>query len=413
MESRPTTPAITPSSTPRASQVSLNIKTPENVESSSHSHSRSHIHLPHLAALHRQYEPVGVLESQSYSDLEADLQQCLNEKPNHYIDMVQLVGSTGCDLLTECERGMDVVIKWLECVNSDRVYARVFGRRKKVSERQELSSRLEEAIELLNFEIGQFRESKRLGILDPHLKWFESERHKHRQPSYRLLFQSFFYQFHLLEFAISLHSLMVDLHHQDMSHPLPKWWFPGFLEVSKWLAKGGDGNTSNDEDLARTDEDPEDIPHIHDPENDEPIQVQKRNPDAYPPTNVGHLIGRAVVMFFKFLTRPDIFFAIKAGICTVLIASPQYAKSTAAWWYENRGIWAVIMTALTISQFTADTMFGFVVRIFGTFLGAVLGMVIWYTGSGSGTGNPYGICAVLAVCLPFILFIRINFVCPL
>jgi hypothetical protein len=68
------------------------------------------------------------------------------------------------------------------------------------------------------------------------------------------------------------------------------------------------------------------------------------------------------------------------------------------------------MTALTIAQFTADTIFGFVVRLVATFLGALLGMILWYIGSGSGDGNPFGLAAVLAVVLPFILFIRINFV---
>ena len=141
-----------------------------------------------------------------------------------------------------------------------------------------------------------------------------------------------------------------------------------------------------------------------------PLQIQKRNPDAGPPNHIGHLIGREIVRFYRFLLRPDILFAIKAGIVSVLVSSMAWSKTTAAFWYDNRGIWVVIMCALTLAQFTADTIFGFVIRIIGTFLGALLGMVIWYIGSGSGTGNPYALSAVLAVCLPFIMFIRINFV---
>ena len=406
MESRPTTPA---SSTPVGSQVSLNINDP--LESSSHSRSRSHVHLPHLAALNRHYEPVGVLECQAYSDLEANLQHSLKEKPSQYEDMIRATNSTCIDLLAECERGISTVIKWLESVNTDRVYARILEGRKKAEERRDVSVELEETLERLKKEIEQFRESKRLGVLEPHLRCFESEPHKHRQPSYRLLFQSFFYQFHLLEFANSLLSTLLDLQDQDRGQHRPRWWFPGFPEVSKWLARGGDSNKSSDEDLAGEDQDPEDITQIHAPEHERPLQVQKRNPDAYPPTNVGHLIGRALVRFFNLLTRPDVFFAIKAGIITVLIATPAYSKSTAEWWYENRGIWVVILAALTISLFTADTIFGFVMRILGTFLGTIFGMAIWYIGSGNGTGNPYGLGAVLAVVLPFLLFFRINFVC--
>lgn len=407
MQSRPSTPV----STPRSSVVSLHVNEP--VESGARSHSKSHLHLPQLAALHRNYEPVGVLESQSYSDLEASFQNTLNEKPTHYEDMVMLVGSTSAELLGECCKGMSVLIKWFECVNSDRIYARFWNRRKKIEERREIAAKLAETIELLQLEIERFRNEKRLQVLEPHLQWFKSERHNHRQPSYRLLFHSFFYQFHLIEFATSLHSLLEELHQYDSTRPLPKWWIPGLLEVSKWLANGGENkNKASHEDLGGEDQDPEDIPHLTDPENEEKLEVEKRNPDAGPPTNIGHLIGRVVVGFYKLLLRPDILFAIKAGIIAVLIASMAWSKTTAAFWYDNRGIWVVIMCALTISQFTADTIFGFVVRISGTFLGAVLGLLIWYMGSGRGTGNAYALSAILAVCLPFIVFIRIHFVCP-
>ena len=403
MQSRPNTPT----STPRGSQVSLNIN---ELSESSPSHSRSHLSLPHLAALHRTYEPVGVLESQTYTDLEATFQTALNEKPTHYEDMVILLRSSCSDLLGECERGMSVVIEWLESVNSDRVYSRLWKSKSKITERREISQKVEEAVQMLQGEIDRFQRDKRLEVMEPHMKWFESDTHKHRQPSYRLLFASFFYQFHLKEFAVSLQTLLEQLHENNATHQLPQWWVPSFMEVSKWLAKGGEHkDKASNEDLAGEDQDPEHIPHITNPE-DEAIQVQRRNPDAWPPTNLGHLLGRFVIRFFNLLARPDIFFAIKAGIITVLVALPSYFKSTAGWFYVNRGIWAVIMTALTIAQFTADTIFGFVVRLVATFLGAVLGMLLWYIGSGGGIGNSYGLAAVLAVALPFILFIRVNFV---
>ena len=409
MQSRPNTPI----STPRGSQVSLDVNDLLDSSDSSHSHSKSHLHLPHLAALHRHYEPVGVLESQSYSDLEATFQHSLDEKPTHYEDMVILTASTCTELLSECDRGMSVLIKWFESVNSDRIYTLFLGRKRKIAERQELTAKLDEAIELLQSELDRFRNEKRFGVITPHLRWFQSERHRHRQPSYRLLFQSFFYQFHLVEFSTSLLTLLIELREHDVNQPLPKWWIPGFVELSKWIAKGGeDKNKAGGEDLAGDNQDPEEIPHVEiDHENETPIQVQKRNPDAGPPTNIGHLIGRVIVGAYKLVVRPDIFFAIKAGIVTVLVASMAWSKSTAAFWYENRGIWVVIMCALNISQYTADTIFGFVMRISGTFCGAVLGMAIWYIGSGSGSGNPYALLAILGVVLPFIVFIRINFVC--
>jgi hypothetical protein len=39
------------------------------------------------------------------------------------------------------------------------------------------------------------------------------------------------------------------------------------------------------------------------------------------------------------------------------------------------------MAALTSTQFTGDTTFGFVVRVLGTFLGAIVGLTVWYIGA--------------------------------
>jgi len=62
------------------------------------------------------------------------------------------------------------------------------------------------------------------------------------------------------------------------------------------------------------------------------------------------------------------------------------------------------MGQLTLARFRGDTAFGFFARIIGTFLGGVTGAVMWYISAGSGTGNPYGLCAVCAVCFPVFFF---------
>ncbi|KAF8985793.1 hypothetical protein BDQ17DRAFT_1494718 [Cyathus striatus] len=64
-------------------------------------------------------------------------------------------------------------------------------------------------------------------------------------------------------------------------------------------------------------------------------------------------------------------------------------------------LYACIMGQPTIARFRGDTAFGLPAKIVSTFMGGVVGMVMWYTSTGSGHGNPYGLSAVFFVCFPF------------
>ena len=71
------------------------------------------------------------------------------------------------------------------------------------------------------------------------------------------------------------------------------------------------------------------------------------------------------------------------------------------------------MIILTLSRFVGDTTFSFVLRVRGTFIGALLGLLLWSIGAGDGRGNAIGIGAVCAVAFPPMLFFRAYFKTPL
>ncbi|KAK6512328.1 hypothetical protein TWF481_001216 [Arthrobotrys musiformis] len=54
-----------------------------------------------------------------------------------------------------------------------------------------------------------------------------------------------------------------------------------------------------------------------------------------------------------------------------------------------------------------DFIFAVAMRFLGTIVGGVVGLVVWYIGSGSGPGNPYGIMAILAPCMIIAMILRI------
>lgn len=55
-------------------------------------------------------------------------------------------------------------------------------------------------------------------------------------------------------------------------------------------------------------------------------------------------------------------------------------------------------------------MASYVMRIIGTFLGLVLGLLVWYIANARGNGNPYTFALLLAIFLLPVVFLRVH--CP-
>lgn len=89
------------------------------------------------------------------------------------------------------------------------------------------------------------------------------------------------------------------------------------------------------------------------------------------------------------------------------------------------------MGQLTIARFRGDTTFGLVTRVFSTFSGGIVGMVIWYVmflwgmialsntehhryiSRGNATDSPYGLAAVLGFCFPFFFYANLYWPGPI
>ncbi|KAK6504548.1 hypothetical protein TWF481_006489 [Arthrobotrys musiformis] len=111
--------------------------------------------------------------------------------------------------------------------------------------------------------------------------------------------------------------------------------------------------------------------------------------------------AQALTGIFHWFTNNEGVFAARVVIVTLAMAIPGVLRPTAEFCYDNRSIWALIMAQLTISQYLGDFVFSVAMRTFGTVVGGVCGLIVWYIGAGgSGPGNPYGIMAILA---PFIV----------
>jgi hypothetical protein len=65
------------------------------------------------------------------------------------------------------------------------------------------------------------------------------------------------------------------------------------------------------------------------------------------------------------------------------------------------------MAQTSMQPYTADFIFGFILKMAATVVGAIIGLVAWYIGAGHGTGNPYGLAAVMVPIIIVLMWLRL------
>ncbi|KAK5043572.1 hypothetical protein LTR84_011379 [Exophiala bonariae] len=111
-------------------------------------------------------------------------------------------------------------------------------------------------------------------------------------------------------------------------------------------------------------------------------------------------LGRFVLASTHWISSTAGMFALRMVIATIAVAIPAAIPSSSGFYYREKGLWALIMAQLGLVPYAADFTFGLILRIGGTVIGGIFGMVVWYIGAGNGPGNSYGMAAIF---VPFII----------
>ncbi|KAJ7510139.1 hypothetical protein B0H11DRAFT_1957855 [Mycena galericulata] len=405
--SRPPSPP--PPMTPSREHVEEESAPPTPTRRNRHSyHHHPHHHgLLHNSILHlslgrkKSQHAVGVFESHRYLDLEAHLNH--PETEAHTRETSQLLSQSCTPLLKSCQDSLLWIQDWLGYVRRGLLARWLSG----AKHQRDLEQRIGELNKIranLTNTLDEFRKEKRHLVLEPWRPSFDPDHDPEQEmPPHRHLFHCYVYQYHLIQVSANILTMLDSIHTLEKERRAARLWTPEYLDWSNWHLS----------EFADDEEDPDKIQGVPPAVEEYDLGMAgRRDPDALPPRNRIEWTMRALYRAFAGLGSGNTLFALKAATLTVILCIPSFLKSSATFAYENRFVWAIIMGQVTLSRFRGDTVFGLSSRVLSTFLGGLLGLIMWYISAGAGSGNPYGLGAVCAVCYPFFFYGRLYWPGP-
>ncbi|KAL7418186.1 hypothetical protein BDY24DRAFT_437656 [Mrakia frigida] len=371
-------------------------------------HGAGGSHLSLFDKLKKIQEPVGVFESQRYMDVERSLQ---HESSDHIHHQLHLLAHSSIPLVEAVNNALQHGSEWAARINKDRSFFSS-GKSSRGKAFEEENKKISETLER---EIEDYKRTGRLEVLDPYKHFFDPshpppDEEQLRKIPHRDLYWCYQMQFTLLAYASAVQALVKEQETIELLRPKKKLWFPKPAFPTGFFTSP---NKDEDEQDAGVD-DPENIPGLQ-PRSDSigGAQAQRRDPDALAPDSPVRFILSRLHRGTSVLSSTQFLFAVKAGILTVLVAIPSWTPSTAQLFYENRGLWALIMAQLTLALYSGETAMAWVGRVMGTFAGCIVGLLVWSIGAGgTGKGTPWGIGAACAVSFPLIMLVRLYYPGP-
>lgn len=263
--------------------------------------------------------------------------------------------------------------------------------------------------------LEEFREN-RVEVIKPYRHLFDPSHPRHHSSSsisrvqHMGLYYCFVAQYHLIEFAEAVLKLLDAMNDTDNQRQTRRLWCPDPLSLFRSFRESAHKDQQDGpEDGA------ENEPSSFEEEEEGLVnlgQAKRRNPDYEPFDNA------ALVLLSRLSKIPDILFsrsamfALKAGILSCLTSLPAFLHTSATFYYDYRGIWATIMAQMTLAVFAGDTFSSWFSRLLASFWGGIVGILIWYIGSGSSNGNSYGQAVVTAIVFPCLMFGRLYWPGP-
>ncbi|PCH37055.1 hypothetical protein WOLCODRAFT_140699 [Wolfiporia cocos MD-104 SS10] len=270
---------------------------------------------------------------------------------------------------------------------------------------------LDAAEERLAGVLTAFKERDRLALVEPFRDVLDEERQRQRadkpalgqratEAPLRALYLSYVFAANMVAVAQAVKALVESVGETATRRRKNRLWAPkGLRMIGKALTQRGNASDQ------ATGEDP--VPPEETGAKEREERQYRRDPDGRPPSNIFQHAANVLHAVYQWAKTPEAMFAFKYALLTIALWIPQVCKSSAGFVYDQKGVWALIMAQTTLNIYAADQIWNYMLRLLGTFIGALYGLVCWYIGSARGNGNPYGLAACVGVFLVPVMFARL------
>ncbi|KAJ5496497.1 Brefeldin A sensitivity protein [Penicillium fimorum] len=104
----------------------------------------------------------------------------------------------------------------------------------------------------------------------------------------------------------------------------------------------------------------------------------RKDPEHLPPTTRFERIGDSIRVIPWFLRSFESTYGFRVACATMTVAIICFLHQTQVFFTAQRLVWAMIMINMSMSPTSGQSIFSFVLRIFGTFLAMVACLLMWY-----------------------------------
>ncbi|KAF2225664.1 hypothetical protein BDZ85DRAFT_272383 [Elsinoe ampelina] len=105
---------------------------------------------------------------------------------------------------------------------------------------------------------------------------------------------------------------------------------------------------------------------------------RRHDPEHLPPETAWEVFGDFVRKLPHFLRSKESVFGLRVALGTMCLAVVGYLSNTRTFYIYHRLFWAQTIVSISMTPSAAQSLFGFVLRVLGTFAAMCTSMVAWY-----------------------------------